>query len=56
VTARAKARHGTIEYWNCMLQYYYKGLDPATLTNKQWADKIAYLEIIRQEELNQLDQ
>jgi len=33
-----------------MLRYYYPGLDPDKLTNKQWADAIAYLEIIRNEE------
>jgi hypothetical protein len=33
-----------------MLRYHYKGLDPDTLNNKQWADAIAYLELIRQEE------
>lgn len=33
-----------------MLRYYYKGLNPDELSNEQWADAIAYLEIIRKEE------
>ncbi len=33
-----------------MLRFYYPGLDPDTLTTKQWAEAIAYLDIIRIDE------
>jgi len=33
-----------------VLRYYYPGLNPDELNNREWADAIAYLEIIRQQE------
>lgn len=33
-----------------MIRYYYKGVEPNNLTNKEWADAIAYLEVIRMQE------
>jgi hypothetical protein len=33
-----------------MIRYYYKGIEPSKLSNKEWADAVAYLEIIRTQE------
>ena len=33
-----------------MIRYYYPGVDPDMLSTNQWADAVAYLEIIRQQE------
>jgi len=33
-----------------MIRYYYKGVEPNNLSNKEWADAVAYLEIIRKQE------
>lgn len=37
-------------YWRYMLRYHYKGLNPDELSTEEWANAIAYLEIIRKEE------
>jgi len=34
-----------------MMIRYYAGVDPATLTLAEWANHIAYIELIRQDEL-----
>jgi hypothetical protein len=34
-----------------MIRYYYPGVDPEQLSTKKWAEAVAYLEIIRQQEL-----
>jgi hypothetical protein len=49
--ARSNARLGTVKYWNVAIRYYLH-IDPTHLSDEEWADNVAYLEMIRQAEKN----
>jgi hypothetical protein len=39
-----------VRYYDCLLRYHFPGIEPATLDDDDWAEYIAILEDIRNNE------